>query len=591
MPPEIWWAIYLKTDAGTCLSMGQNEAADALLQTQEDKDHAMSQAVKHGNLNHVKMLLDMDVSTQIQNPPEDWHHHHKCTLSRLAALYGHIHILLFGKQLEASEAPNKEEGQQGENIEEEIEVSQDIEEEDVVEIEMEVEMAKPVQSEEGTRADEDMNTTTTCQNESEGWISTSWMEQLEIEEQKEAAQNKQQQTQSKIEESMTKEVGSGQSEPIEEYEEDPCFGEDLQDIAKPFSYPPEIYEAALAGHLEIVQCLLWSSCTEIQEVTALEMACKGGHLEVTKWILRKMDNQERLSEDRIRPAFVNAACEGHEHILQFLLENFRAWCPQDLLQVTVDACQLETIKWLLQFPYPYYPSCGQNLCGDAPALKRRLDILTLLSERFPKLKFKNIADTMDISAADYAAQQGWMDILQWLLEFRQGKIPVSHNAMDLASKAGRIEVLEWLHENTNEGCSRIAVNEACYQGHTEVVKFLHANYSWAFTEQAMHQAAMGGHMEILNFLNSERKEGCHSWTITCALWYRRPEVVAWLWEHRYEKWPDSVTVQKEYGQQIPLKEWLEDGAEHRLKGMTRVYPNNETRTRSFDPPLDLQVCT
>jgi ankyrin repeat protein len=45
-------------------------------------------------------------------------------------------------------------------------------------------------------------------------------------------------------------------------------------------------------------------------------------------------------------------------------------------------------------------------------------------------------------------------------------------AMDYAAQNGHIDVVEWLHEFRVEGCTTDAMDWAAENGHLEVVKFL-----------------------------------------------------------------------------------------------------------------------
>lgn len=601
LPPEMWWEIYTKTDAGTCLSMGQKQAADFFLQNQEGKDYALDQAVKNGNLKHVQMLLDMGLSTHIEYPSENWHNKHSCTLSRLAALYGSLPILQLAKQIQAQELDMAGESQQCEFPEEGDELLQDALDNEEPQDDSQ-EQDSPGSGIEVQQADlefklQETGPSSSSEEETPNLL-PAWEEHTDAEHScldtsdsddqisdRETSQFDFWATTTVSEDS---EIASSLSEDFSDCE-DCSFDEDFHDIVYPQSTPPEILEAALAGHSHVVQHILHFDWSEINEETALKMACMGGHLDICRWIF-KNKMAFGISKEEISQVIVDAACQGQLRILEWLYKHFKFNFPRRLIQVAIDACQIEVIQWLLKTPH-INTKRPKDIFGDIPALKRRLDILTLLAENFPKLKFTQDMEQAELLAGDHAAQKGWSDVLDWLHGFCKEEIPVSHLAMDFAAKAGHLDVCEWLHENTAQGCSVNATSDACGHGHIEVVKFLHKNYPGFWTKRAMHWAALSGHIEVVKFLHSERQEGCHLWTIAQALERNHLEVVAFLWMHRPEGCETTATVQYEYGELVSMKTWLEEGATHRIRGMARVDVKGELRRRSFDPPINLQVGT
>lgn len=76
---------------------------------------------------------------------------------------------------------------------------------------------------------------------------------------------------------------------------------------------------------------------------------------------------------------------------------------------------------------------------------------------------------------DYAAENGYLDVIQWLHEnCEEG---CTQDVMDLAAARGHLDVVQWLHESCTEGCSTEAMRRTAFNGHFDIVLFLHANQS------------------------------------------------------------------------------------------------------------------
>ena len=84
-----------------------------------------------------------------------------------------------------------------------------------------------------------------------------------------------------------------------------------------------------------------------------------------------------------------------------------------------------------------------------------------------------IGASCSTSAMDWAARNGYLDIVQWLHFNRSEGCTTS--AMDFAAEFGHIDIVQWLHFNRSEGCSANALRSAALNGHINVVKYLYEN--------------------------------------------------------------------------------------------------------------------
>ncbi len=64
-----------------------------------------------------------------------------------------------------------------------------------------------------------------------------------------------------------------------------------------------------------------------------------------------------------------------------------------------------------------------------------------------------------------AASQGYLS----LIKLRKGLL-FSVNAMDYAAENGHLEIVQWLHINRTKGCTKNAIDEAARNGYSKIVQ-------------------------------------------------------------------------------------------------------------------------
>ncbi|KAJ1547211.1 hypothetical protein HK405_006452 [Cladochytrium tenue] len=112
-----------------------------------------------------------------------------------------------------------------------------------------------------------------------------------------------------------------------------------------------------------------------------------------------------------------------------------------------------------------------------------------------------------MTAIDEAAGNGHLDIVRYLHENGGSTFDCSTSAMDRAASRGHLDIVRFLHENRNEGCTGRALDAAARHGHLDVIKFLHANRKadcWGKSRLALENAMLSGHDDIVAFLRSKK---------------------------------------------------------------------------------------
>ena len=152
---------------------------------------------------------------------------------------------------------------------------------------------------------------------------------------------------------------------------------------------------------------------------------------------------------------------------------------------------------------------------------------------------------------DLAARDGHLDAVKWLHE--NSKEGCTKLAMDNAARNGHLEVVKWLHENRTEGCTTDAMD---FTKSLEVIKWLHENRKEGCTTRAMDFAAANGNLEIVKWLHTNRKEGCSTNAMDFAAWNGHLEVVKWLHYNRTEGCTKKAMDLAAYNGYLEIIEWL-----------------------------------
>ena len=100
---------------------------------------------------------------------------------------------------------------------------------------------------------------------------------------------------------------------------------------------------------------------------------------------------------------------------------------------------------------------------------------------------------------DAAAQCGYFELAQWLIEGGKGHVKVnSDNVLNCAAHGGHLELVEWLFKNRHGTISTKTVECAAKYGHLNVVKWL-----WSmskFGSDTAHIAAQNAPLEVVEYL-------------------------------------------------------------------------------------------
>ena len=97
----------------------------------------------------------------------------------------------------------------------------------------------------------------------------------------------------------------------------------------------------------------------------------------------------------------------------------------------------------------------------------------------------NTVNMMNITCMMHMTIRNWKTLITFIL-----------------AKNGHLEVLKWLHENSNEGCTADAMNEAAKNGHLDVVKWLYYNRVEGNTTKALDLAREFNQGKVIEFLTS-----------------------------------------------------------------------------------------
>lgn len=89
---------------------------------------------------------------------------------------------------------------------------------------------------------------------------------------------------------------------------------------------------------------------------------------------------------------------------------------------------------------------------------------------------KGLGRKPTVNAMDWAAEQGHMEVLEWLKK-HFGHIGCSEYAMSNAAEFGRLDVLNWLKDNYGHiGPTSHAMHRALQKGRLKCMKWLHTHY-------------------------------------------------------------------------------------------------------------------
>ncbi|CAN0229143.1 unnamed protein product [Ectocarpus sp. 6 AP-2014] len=110
----------------------------------------------------------------------------------------------------------------------------------------------------------------------------------------------------------------------------------------------------------------------------------------------------------------------------------------------------------------------------------------------------------------------------------------SHRAADWAAAQGHLKVVRWLLDNRDEGCTESAVDGACWNGHDATVHWLVCERKQAGSERALDYAASTGRIELVKWLSRRPGSTCTVAAMDGAAGGGHLDVVRWLAGNRQE---------------------------------------------------------
>lgn len=265
------------------------------------------------------------------------------------------------------------------------------------------------------------------------------------------------------------------------------------------SYEFELYRAATAGHLDIVQWLVSEGVSTNTRLNPLIAAAGEGHVAVVKWLLGRGTDVIYGKKDEHRctiSALQCAATKGSREIVQLLVDN----------EADVDAHATETALY-------------------AAARRGYLDIVELLLANGANVHIRHDDDAA-ATALDAAARSGYPKIVRILLEHGaiiQGSL-CKHtvgscdclNTLECAAVGGNREVIQLLLDNgaeINSGKTSV-LKAAVRRGDIAVLQLLFENgaeieFQCQDEETALEFTASCGRVEVVQWMldNGARIQG------------------------------------------------------------------------------------
>ncbi|CAM9807490.1 unnamed protein product, partial [Ectocarpus sp. 13 AM-2016] len=137
----------------------------------------------------------------------------------------------------------------------------------------------------------------------------------------------------------------------------------------------------------------------------------------------------------------------------------------------------------------------------------------------------------------------------------------SHRAADWAAAQGHLEVVRWLLENRDEGCTESAVDGACWNGHEATVRWLVCGRKQAGSERALDYAASTGRIELVKWLSRRPGSTCTLAAMDGAAGGGYLDVVRWLAGNRQEGCSQAafeMAASKGHLDVIKRLQWLDE---------------------------------
>ncbi|OQR97165.1 hypothetical protein THRCLA_21967 [Thraustotheca clavata] len=124
---------------------------------------------------------------------------------------------------------------------------------------------------------------------------------------------------------------------------------------------------------------------------------------------------------------------------------------------------------------------------------------------------------------------------------------LSPSPLKLAALCGNFEIVKALMNATKNTWTSEAMDLAARNGYLEIVKWIHELKDGPkCTTNAMDGAATNGHLEVVKYLNEQRTEGCTTKALFGAVRNGYSKVVEYLFNHRPEEYTRASYFYAEY---------------------------------------------
>ena len=214
---------------------------------------------------------------------------------------------------------------------------------------------------------------------------------------------------------------------------------------------------------------------EVSDGTAIHCACKAGHLDIVKFLIKK--GGDPACRNIVGATPLHFACwEGHLDIVRFLVEKgcdpACTACGLTPLHLACRKEHLDIIKVLVKLEEKFYSACVNA------AYKRRLTAMHYACQQ-------GYLDNVKLTPLHYACLRGQLDVVKSLVE-----LGIDPNSMDYKGY--------------------IPLHIACKYGHLNIVKFLveeqHCDHLQPAAKKSsmtpLYLANLHGHLGVSSFLTS-----------------------------------------------------------------------------------------
>ncbi|KAK3588334.1 hypothetical protein CHS0354_020957 [Potamilus streckersoni] len=286
-----------------------------------------------------------------------------------------------------------------------------------------------------------------------------------------------------------------------------------------------------------------NTLTETGE-TLLHMACLGGKLEMTKYLVETYPDM--INEvNKCKASLAHYAAEGDNiSVVQYLIDKgLDPWCrtatQQTLLHMSCISSRLEITEYLLE-KYPdminevdnvnrtpaHYAAYGSLVSDQWPdmlrgtqktdshrsCIKSHLEIMKCLVKKYPDII--SGVDTCNETSAHYAAESGNVSMLQYLIDHGldpRCKTAAHETLLHISCIAGHLEITHYLDmkypdmKNEADNCKRTPAHYAAQSNNISVLQYLidQGMDPWCRTstqETLLHMSCIAGRLEMTKYL-------------------------------------------------------------------------------------------